>query len=78
MTGDVIQDKEILVQYLHRLVKALGEIMTISDTVPDAGWTVTGVTPDRVYNVSTVTLTELANVVGTLITALVAKGIITL
>lgn len=44
---------------------------------PNTGWTVTpGYTPDKAFNPETTTVTELARVVGTLIDALKAQGIL--
>lgn len=47
-----------------------------SPAAPSTGWAVTNVTPDKVYDANATTTDELADVLGTLITDLIAKGII--
>jgi hypothetical protein len=47
-----------------------------SPAAQSTGWAVTNVTPDKVYDANATTTDELADVLGTLITDLIAKGII--
>ena len=48
----------------------------VTPTAQDTGWSVTNVTTDRTYDANSTSIDELADVLGTLITQLIAKGTI--
>ncbi len=57
----------------------MGSVALVTSSLtgsPDTGWAVTNVTPDKVMNANATSINELADIVGTLITTLISKGLL--